>query len=245
MALARRRARRLGWPAVVGQLAFTTLALPVLARRGRARVEAILADAGLDTSPVTGVREVESVNSAESIALLRDLAPAVVVVQGTRHHLRRGAGRRRLPVRQHPCRHHAALPGHARWLLGTDRRTPRSRGDHRAPGGHRGGHRDRVRRAPTSHPGPTTPSPPIPICIWWPGCPPWPSRWRSLLAGATAPTPAASPAPPGTRGVTPVVAPHAVGVPAPTLAPRGALRRGARRQMLRGVRRLMLLPFAQ
>ncbi len=56
-----------GWPAEVGQLAFATLALPVPARRGRARVEAILADAGLDTSPVTGVREVESVNSAEKV----------------------------------------------------------------------------------------------------------------------------------------------------------------------------------
>ncbi len=84
VALARRRARRLGWRAVAGQLAFTTLALPVLARRGRARVEAILADAGLDASPVTGVREVASVNSPESIALLQALAPAVVVVQGTR-----------------------------------------------------------------------------------------------------------------------------------------------------------------
>ena len=84
LALARRRARRLGWPAVVGQLAFTTFALPVLARRGRRRMESILADAGLDTSPVTGVCEVESVNSAESIAMLQSLTPAVVVVLGTR-----------------------------------------------------------------------------------------------------------------------------------------------------------------
>jgi phosphoribosylglycinamide formyltransferase-1 len=83
-ALARRRAKRLGWVQVAGQLAFTTLALPVLARRAKARVEAIIAEAGVDTTPLAGVRYVESVNSPECIALLQDLAPAVVVVQGTR-----------------------------------------------------------------------------------------------------------------------------------------------------------------
>jgi folate-dependent phosphoribosylglycinamide formyltransferase PurN len=83
-ALARRRAKRLGWVQVAGQLAFTTLALPVLARRGKARVEAIMAEAGVDASPLAGVRHVESVNSPECIALLKDLAPTVVVVQGTR-----------------------------------------------------------------------------------------------------------------------------------------------------------------
>jgi hypothetical protein len=84
VALARRRARRLGWWRVAGQLAFTTFALPVLARRGQTRAEEILAEAELDASPLTGVLEVESVNAPQSIALLRDLAPAVVVVQGTR-----------------------------------------------------------------------------------------------------------------------------------------------------------------
>ncbi len=83
-AIARRRARRLGWVPVVGQLAFAALVLPVLQRRGQQRVRAILSDAGLDPSPLTDVRHVESVNAPETIALLRDLAPAVVVVQGTR-----------------------------------------------------------------------------------------------------------------------------------------------------------------
>ena len=82
--LTRRRARRLGWVRVAGQLAFVALAMPVLRWRGRARQRAILAEAGLDISPVAGLRQVESVNSPECIALLRDLAPAVVVVQGTR-----------------------------------------------------------------------------------------------------------------------------------------------------------------
>ena len=82
--LTRRRARRLGWVRVAGQLAFLALAMPVLRWRGRARLRAILTEAGLDIRPVAGLRQVESVNSPECIALLRDLAPAVVVVQGTR-----------------------------------------------------------------------------------------------------------------------------------------------------------------
>ena len=82
--VARRRARRLGWVRVAGQLAFAALAMPVLQRRGRARVRAILADAELDASPVPDLRRVESVNSPDTIALLRDLAPGVVVVYGTR-----------------------------------------------------------------------------------------------------------------------------------------------------------------
>ena len=82
--LTRRRARRLGWVRVAGQLAFVALAVPVLRWRGRARVREILADARLDASPVAGLRQVGSVNAPDCIALLRDLAPAVVVVQGTR-----------------------------------------------------------------------------------------------------------------------------------------------------------------
>jgi methionyl-tRNA formyltransferase len=74
----------LGWPHVVGQLAFVALAVPVLEWRGRARVRAILADAGLDASPVADLRRVESANAPGTVDLLVDLAPAVVVVVGTR-----------------------------------------------------------------------------------------------------------------------------------------------------------------
>jgi hypothetical protein len=84
IALARRRARRLGWMRVTGQLAFVALALPILRWRGRTAVQAIMADANVDASPVAGLQRVESVNATECIALLRNLAPAVVVVQGTR-----------------------------------------------------------------------------------------------------------------------------------------------------------------
>jgi methionyl-tRNA formyltransferase len=84
LTVARRRARRLGWVRVAGQLAFVLLAMPVLHRQGRARLQEILADAEVDTSPVADMRRVESVNAPGTIALLRDLAPAVVVVTGTR-----------------------------------------------------------------------------------------------------------------------------------------------------------------
>jgi methionyl-tRNA formyltransferase len=82
--LARRRARRLGWVHVAGQLAFVAFAVPVLEWRGRSRARTILADAGLDASPVADLRRVESVNSPGTIDLLVDLAPAIVVVVGTR-----------------------------------------------------------------------------------------------------------------------------------------------------------------
>lgn len=82
--LARRRARRLGWPTVVGQIAFVTVALPLLRRTSRSRAAAIVAAAGLRTDPVVGVHAVASVNAPETVELLRSLAPAVVVVNGTR-----------------------------------------------------------------------------------------------------------------------------------------------------------------
>jgi phosphoribosylglycinamide formyltransferase-1 len=83
-ALARRRATRLGWVEVVGQSAFVLLAMPLLRRRSRRRITEILRSSGLDSTPVEGALEVESVNSPETIFLLTRLAPSVVVVQGTR-----------------------------------------------------------------------------------------------------------------------------------------------------------------
>jgi Formyl transferase len=82
--LARRRAKRLGWGTVIGQVAFIVAAMPVLRRRGRQRRLAILAERGLDATPYQPVRHVTSVNAPETVALLQDLRPAVVVVNGTR-----------------------------------------------------------------------------------------------------------------------------------------------------------------
>ena len=82
--LARRRARRLGWATVAGQVAFITVVLPVLRRSARRRVRAILTEAGLEAADVPSVRPVVSVNDPETRALLRELQPDVVVINGTR-----------------------------------------------------------------------------------------------------------------------------------------------------------------
>jgi methionyl-tRNA formyltransferase len=83
-ALARRRARRLGWPTVAGQVLFVALVMPVLRWRGRDRIAAVLAQSGLDASPLGAVDQVTSVNAPETPALLRALDPRAVVVNGTR-----------------------------------------------------------------------------------------------------------------------------------------------------------------
>jgi folate-dependent phosphoribosylglycinamide formyltransferase PurN len=82
--LARRRARRLGWVEVAGQLAFVGAALPALRRQAGDRIAAICAEAELDRSPVLGAHHVPSVNDPVTAALVADVAPAVVVVNGTR-----------------------------------------------------------------------------------------------------------------------------------------------------------------
>ncbi|MGO8870411.1 MAG: formyl transferase [Acidimicrobiales bacterium] len=82
--LARRRAARIGWPTVVGQILFVTLALPVLRRMGRNRIGRIVRDAGLDATPFGGTTHVTSVNDPATVDLLRGAQPSVVVVNGTR-----------------------------------------------------------------------------------------------------------------------------------------------------------------
>jgi folate-dependent phosphoribosylglycinamide formyltransferase PurN len=82
--LAKRRAKRVGWPTVAGQIAFVAGVMPLLRRRGQGRISEILAEAGFDNSAIAGARSVDSVNSPEAIRLLQDLEPSVVVVNGTR-----------------------------------------------------------------------------------------------------------------------------------------------------------------
>jgi methionyl-tRNA formyltransferase len=80
------RARRLGWPAVAGQVAFRVGVMPLLARRSSRRSREIAGDAGLDESPAPEERitRVPSVNDPATIAALRELDPRVVAVAGTR-----------------------------------------------------------------------------------------------------------------------------------------------------------------
>jgi folate-dependent phosphoribosylglycinamide formyltransferase PurN len=84
LTLARRRAARLGWPTVLGQVAFVTIALPLLRRFSRDRVRAILGESGLEATADADIVPVASVNDPATADVVRDLEPAVVVVQGTR-----------------------------------------------------------------------------------------------------------------------------------------------------------------
>lgn len=82
--LAKRRAQRMGWATVAGQLMFILgLAGPMRVIQ-RTRKRAILESAGLDVTPFEPVHRVASVNDDATPALLRQLAPSVVVVSGTR-----------------------------------------------------------------------------------------------------------------------------------------------------------------
>ncbi len=82
--MARRRAQRVGWPEVAGQVLFVAAGLPLLRRCGRGRIGQIISGSGLDTTPYRGTHTVGSVNDAPTVELLRSMAPAAVVVQGTR-----------------------------------------------------------------------------------------------------------------------------------------------------------------
>jgi folate-dependent phosphoribosylglycinamide formyltransferase PurN len=82
--MARRRAKRVGWIAVIGQILLVVLALPALRRLGQSRIDEIVATAGLSTAVATGRHRVTSINDAATVGLIRSLDPAVVVVNGTR-----------------------------------------------------------------------------------------------------------------------------------------------------------------
>jgi methionyl-tRNA formyltransferase len=82
----RRRARKLGWPTVTGQVAFQAGLVPLLRRAARARRDELITQHGFDASPIdpSRVTHVASANAPETHALLRELAPRVVLVSGTR-----------------------------------------------------------------------------------------------------------------------------------------------------------------
>jgi folate-dependent phosphoribosylglycinamide formyltransferase PurN len=82
--MAVRRAKKLGWPAVIGQLLFITVAAPILRYKGTGRVDEILRAASVDATPREPDHRVRSINDAEVIGLLTSLRPAMVVVNGTR-----------------------------------------------------------------------------------------------------------------------------------------------------------------
>lgn len=85
-ALLRGRLRKLGLHAVLGQLLFMALIPPLLRRRSPARRTEILRAHALRDTPLTQdtLMRIASVNTPETASLLRDLAPDVIVLNGTR-----------------------------------------------------------------------------------------------------------------------------------------------------------------
>jgi methionyl-tRNA formyltransferase len=81
-----RRLKKLGPLVVGGQLAFQLGLVPVLAGAARRRIREIVRQHGLcaDTPPAQATTAVESVNSPATLALLHQLRPQVVVINGTR-----------------------------------------------------------------------------------------------------------------------------------------------------------------
>ena len=84
LTLARRRARRLGWGTVAGQVLFVGAVMPALRLQGRRRMAQIATQHGLDFRPIRRGTYVESVNEPHTLALLAAAKPDLVVVHGTR-----------------------------------------------------------------------------------------------------------------------------------------------------------------
>ncbi len=82
--LAKRRAARLGWPTVAGQVLFAAVLLPVLRVLGGRRIARIEREHGLDPTPRHDSGHVPSVNDPLTVELLQSAHPDVVVVNGTR-----------------------------------------------------------------------------------------------------------------------------------------------------------------
>lgn len=84
--LMRRRAGRIGWWKMLGQLAFVYGIVPWLRREGGARKASILERHDLSDAEATGLgpQRVVSINSDEAIDAVRNLEPTIVVVSGTR-----------------------------------------------------------------------------------------------------------------------------------------------------------------
>jgi folate-dependent phosphoribosylglycinamide formyltransferase PurN len=82
----RRRAKLRGWWDAMGQHLFTFYGLRIVTRLGKARVNRICAEHGLerDLRPGIAVRHVPSINARECLAYLQALQPKAVAVYGTR-----------------------------------------------------------------------------------------------------------------------------------------------------------------
>jgi folate-dependent phosphoribosylglycinamide formyltransferase PurN len=82
----RRRVRKLGLARVAGQVLFRSLVVPGLRMTSRRRIREIHEHHGMDPSPIEEMTlaRVRSVNAEATIRLLKELEPALIVVNGTR-----------------------------------------------------------------------------------------------------------------------------------------------------------------
>lgn len=85
-AMFRTRVRKLGLFRVLSQIAFVMLVRPFLRRAGERRIREICQRFGLETiAPLTrDIITIDSANSADCLAVLKEIAPKVVIVNGTR-----------------------------------------------------------------------------------------------------------------------------------------------------------------
>ena len=82
----KRRIKKLGLPKVIAQVLFQSLIVPLLHAGSKKRIAAIKQQYQLDDSPIPEniIERVPSVNSDATIALLQQLQPDLVIVNGTR-----------------------------------------------------------------------------------------------------------------------------------------------------------------
>jgi hypothetical protein len=82
----KRRLKRLGWRTLLGQIVFAKCIVPLLRRETAERRADILREYGMNEAPIPAqcVVDVASVNDTRTVTLLKELAPRVVVVNGTR-----------------------------------------------------------------------------------------------------------------------------------------------------------------
>lgn len=85
-ALIRNRVRKLGWPAVLSQMAFIALIRPLLRSSAAARVREICRINTMEIhEPLTpAIRRVDNINSPDAVSLITNANPDVVIVNGTR-----------------------------------------------------------------------------------------------------------------------------------------------------------------
>ena len=86
MALAKRRMRKLGFFKVAGQIMFSLLIVPLIRIFSKKRIKQLLGEYRFEITPVPADKKIHfsSVNDEGCIALLQQLQPDVVIVNGTR-----------------------------------------------------------------------------------------------------------------------------------------------------------------